>query len=369
MQTISRNESSAEAVPSWVERPQVAGCLFGEKPVSWGRVRRFLWWGIVFVVCAQGAGRAAPRPDAGGDLDPAMVANAVRTRLGAIKACYDRALVKTPSLAGRLVAHWTIDVSGAVTTLGWDADTIGNPEMADCIQATIARWRFPPPSGGSVEVTFPFVFQTSGDPSAKPAPKRKTSAADTAPPERSRLALGQDTELELVSTLTGVDQIHAGQKPHLAIVRRKGQVARVLTLDFSSAKYPGLAEVIERSFFWTIQSSFVKLGSKRVARVGLLGRTGEDLMVLQEIAILVDVDGESPKLLWIGLGDREENQFDACMTKRLATFKLARPGVLERTWSSTMSLGRPEKGDGFGDYRRNCRAAPERQDTFPVAID
>lgn len=336
-------------------------------------MRRFLWWGIVFVVCAQGAGHAASRPDAGvdagknaksGDLDPAMVANAVRTRLGAVKACYDQALVKTPSLAGRLVAHWTIDVSGAVTTLGWDADTIGNPEMADCIQATIARWRFPPPSGGSVEVTFPFVFQ--------PAPKRKTSAADTAPPERSRLALGQDTELvspELVSTLTGVDQIHAGQKPHLAILQRKGQVARVLTLDFSAAKYPGLAEVIERSFFWTIQSSFVKLGSKRVARVGLLGRTGEDLMVLQEIAVLVDVDGESPKVIWIGLGDREENQFDACMTKTLATFKLGRPGVLERTWRSTMSLGRPEKGDGFGDYRRNCRAAPERHDTFPVAVD
>ena len=32
--------------------------------------------------------------------------------------------------------------------------------VADCVRALIEGWRFPKPVGGSVEVTFPFVFQS-----------------------------------------------------------------------------------------------------------------------------------------------------------------------------------------------------------------
>jgi hypothetical protein len=38
---------------------------------------------------------------------------------------------------------------------------IGDAEVASCIKSLIARWRFPAPSGGSVDVSFPFVFQAS----------------------------------------------------------------------------------------------------------------------------------------------------------------------------------------------------------------
>ncbi len=100
-------------------------------------------------------------PAVDGELDPAMVAKEVRTRLGAIKACYERALKRNPNLSGKVVIHWTITQAGTVSGVDVEQDTLGDAEVASCIKSLIARWRFPAPSGGSVEVSFPFVFQAS----------------------------------------------------------------------------------------------------------------------------------------------------------------------------------------------------------------
>jgi outer membrane biosynthesis protein TonB len=100
-------------------------------------------------------------PAVDGELDPAMVAKEVRTRLGAIKACYERALKRNPNLSGKVVIHWTITQAGTVSGVDVEQDTLGDAEVASCIKSLVARWRFPAPSGGSVEVSFPFVFQAS----------------------------------------------------------------------------------------------------------------------------------------------------------------------------------------------------------------
>ncbi len=100
-------------------------------------------------------------PAVDGELDPAMVAKEVRTRLGAIKACYERALKRNPNLSGKVVIHWTITQAGTVSGVDVESDTLGDAEVASCIKSLVARWRFPAPSGGSVEVSFPFVFQAS----------------------------------------------------------------------------------------------------------------------------------------------------------------------------------------------------------------
>ncbi len=100
-------------------------------------------------------------PAVDGELDPAMVAKEVRTRLGAIKACYERALKRNPTLSGKVVIHWTITQAGTVSGVDVEQDTLGDAEVASCIKALVARWRFPAPSGGSVDVSFPFVFQSS----------------------------------------------------------------------------------------------------------------------------------------------------------------------------------------------------------------
>ncbi|HMF40159.1 MAG TPA: AgmX/PglI C-terminal domain-containing protein [Polyangia bacterium] len=100
-------------------------------------------------------------PAVDGELDPNMVAKEVRTRLGAIKACYERALKRNPNLSGKVVIHWTITQAGTVSGVDVEQDTLGDAEVASCIKSLIARWRFPAPSGGSVDVSFPFVFQAS----------------------------------------------------------------------------------------------------------------------------------------------------------------------------------------------------------------
>jgi hypothetical protein len=100
-------------------------------------------------------------PAVDGELDPAMVAKEVRTRLGAIKACYERGLKRNPNLSGKVVIHWTITQAGTVSGVDVEQDTLGDAEVASCIKSLVARWRFPAPSGGSVEVSFPFVFQSS----------------------------------------------------------------------------------------------------------------------------------------------------------------------------------------------------------------
>ena len=100
-------------------------------------------------------------PAVDGELDPAMVAKEVRSRLGAIKACYERALKRNPNLSGKVVIHWTITQAGTVSGVDVEQDTLGDAEVASCIKALVARWRFPAPAGGSVDVSFPFVFQSS----------------------------------------------------------------------------------------------------------------------------------------------------------------------------------------------------------------
>src|SRR3569832_265159 len=100
-------------------------------------------------------------PAVDGELDPSIVSKEVRSRLGAIKACYERALKRNPSLSGQVVVHWTITAAGTVSGIDVENDTLGDSEGASCIKSLVARWRFPAPAGGAVEVSFPFVFQAS----------------------------------------------------------------------------------------------------------------------------------------------------------------------------------------------------------------
>jgi outer membrane biosynthesis protein TonB len=100
-------------------------------------------------------------PAVDGQLDPNVVVKEVRARMSAIKACYDRALKRNPNLSGKVVIRWTITPAGTVSGVEVDQDSMGDNEVSGCIKGHIARWRFPAPSGGAVEVSFPFVFQAS----------------------------------------------------------------------------------------------------------------------------------------------------------------------------------------------------------------
>jgi outer membrane biosynthesis protein TonB len=100
-------------------------------------------------------------PAVDGELDPALVSKEVRARIGAVKACYERALKRNPNLSGKVKVRWTITPAGTVSGIEIDEDSLGDAEVSSCIKGLVARWRFPAPSGGAVDVVFPFVFQAS----------------------------------------------------------------------------------------------------------------------------------------------------------------------------------------------------------------
>ena len=96
-----------------------------------------------------------------GDLNPKEASAIVMRGAPALQQCYERALKRNPNLSGKVVIHWTITQAGTVSGVDVEQDTLGDAEVASCIKSLVARWRFPAPSGGSVEVSFPFVFQSS----------------------------------------------------------------------------------------------------------------------------------------------------------------------------------------------------------------
>ena len=82
-------------------------------------------------------------------------------RLAAVKRCYEDHLAANPSLAGKVVARWTIDSRGATTDVAIDSQTIPEPAVGACLVGLIKTWRFRGPPHDSVTVSFPFVFQAS----------------------------------------------------------------------------------------------------------------------------------------------------------------------------------------------------------------
>ena len=156
------------------------------------------------------------------------------------------------------------------------------------------------------------------------------------------------------------------QRPRLSIgVTRAGQAEKKLELEFTPDKFPQFKDVIEASFSWGVETTAVKLGDKKVARVGLYGRTGEDLMVMDEIAILVDVD-DTPRVLWLGPGDRATNNFDVCLVNTKATFRLTDDGRLERRTRSKKYVAKVQADDAMIEYVRGCKAPKPRVEVFPL---
>jgi TonB family protein len=98
-------------------------------------------------------------PAVDGPLDPSLVTKEVRARIGAIKACYERSLKKRPDLFGKVKVRWTITAAGTVSAVEIEEDSVGDSEVSSCIKGRVSRWRFPAPSGGAVDVVYPFVFE------------------------------------------------------------------------------------------------------------------------------------------------------------------------------------------------------------------
>lgn len=93
-----------------------------------------------------------------GQMEPDQIARVVKMRLKAVKSCYERELKKDPKLAGKIVIQFTIGELGRITSSKVASSTMSNPAVGRCILGRMGQWRFPQPKGGSVTVSYPFVF-------------------------------------------------------------------------------------------------------------------------------------------------------------------------------------------------------------------
>ncbi len=84
----------------------------------------------------------------------------IRADLKAIRSCYERELAKSPGLGGRLEVQFTIGLDGRVSAVQDVSDqAFPNQKVTDCVTARFTKLHFPRPSGGAVNVKYPFVFK------------------------------------------------------------------------------------------------------------------------------------------------------------------------------------------------------------------
>ncbi len=101
-----------------------------------------------------------PRPVLGtptgvGDLDRATIRRYINRNIEKIRYCYERELLAHPAISGEVLVQFFITPSGAVNGSagrGFDAN------VATCVAGVVGNIEFPRPSGGGVQVNYPFTF-------------------------------------------------------------------------------------------------------------------------------------------------------------------------------------------------------------------
>lgn len=128
---------------------------------------------------ANGPVPAAPEPP----LDPQEQAAAEHTmsniefvvseRVAQVRACYERAVRSLGSDApgGRIEVSVTLSDDGQATRITTIDNTVGNAQLAGCLEQRIAEWRFPRPLGIARTFRLPFTFSPSPQQSG-PRPRR-----------------------------------------------------------------------------------------------------------------------------------------------------------------------------------------------------
>ncbi|MBL8953333.1 MAG: AgmX/PglI C-terminal domain-containing protein [Myxococcaceae bacterium] len=97
-----------------------------------------------------------------GTIDKEAVAKVVNSHLQEVRACYERALLKDPGLAGKIVLEWGISTTGTVTSAKTKSSSMKNASVEGCIMTSLKTWKFPPAKGGNVVISYPFMFNSVG---------------------------------------------------------------------------------------------------------------------------------------------------------------------------------------------------------------
>jgi TPR repeat protein len=85
------------------------------------------------------------------------VVEVAKQHLPEVSACYQKALLRKPWLAGRVVASFTVDASGRVTRVELERTDLADVRALVCIRDVIRAWPLGP-GGRAFDFTYPFAF-------------------------------------------------------------------------------------------------------------------------------------------------------------------------------------------------------------------
>ncbi len=93
-----------------------------------------------------------------GRLPPESVQRIIRQNSGRFRACYEKGLLRNPSLAGRVATKFVIGRDGAVASASLESSSMPDEQVNSCVVRAFYGLSFPQPEGGIVTVMYPFVF-------------------------------------------------------------------------------------------------------------------------------------------------------------------------------------------------------------------
>jgi TonB family protein len=109
-------------------------------------------------------GISADEATVSGSLDKELIRQVIQRNRGQIRYCYESLLNRFPKLGGKVSIRFTISGEGSVIASTVAQSTAGNAELEQCVAGRVRTWMFPKPKGGgSVIVTYPFIFKAAGE--------------------------------------------------------------------------------------------------------------------------------------------------------------------------------------------------------------
>jgi len=96
-----------------------------------------------------------------GRLPPEVVRRIMRAHFPAFRLCYELALQKDPTIAGRVAVRFVIGPNGDVTSATDDGSDLASSEVRSCVIERAKTLLFPKPESGRVTVVFPMIFGKS----------------------------------------------------------------------------------------------------------------------------------------------------------------------------------------------------------------
>jgi hypothetical protein len=96
-----------------------------------------------------------------GSLSQSEIEKALSKHLQRFQYCYEKALLSDASLAGHILAQWTIGGGGAVSNISIVRSQLNNTGLHQCLMTEISKVKFSSPQGGSVVVKYPFAFSST----------------------------------------------------------------------------------------------------------------------------------------------------------------------------------------------------------------